>query len=145
MPHFELTTIINKPLQVTFAYFVDREQFPQWRSGIVEVEALEGDATSKGSQHRLTLQENGPAVSLVEVVTDCRKDELVSYTIDHPSVCTTSTTSFEAIGNSTKVTTEVNLTLKSLLWKALGGMIRKDAQQRYELEYQTLKELVEND
>jgi len=60
---------VDRPVSHTWSVFMDASLAPEWMTGLVSMETIEGEPGRVGSRHRLVFEEGGARIELEEEVT----------------------------------------------------------------------------
>jgi uncharacterized membrane protein len=101
--NYSVEVSINKPLEETFQIFNNQELMTQWVPQITQVEAIKENPGMIGSEYRITMDNNGQAVTMKEKVLAFVENEKVTQYFDQEGVLKTNDYTFTADGNQTKI------------------------------------------
>src|SRR4030065_64615 len=102
----ERFVVINKPLEVVFAYVAETSNDPKWQAGVESV-ILEGPSNVVGSTHTEVRKFMGQEMkSTLEVTAFVANTKMAAKVIKGP-VPFEATVTFGASGSGTKITTHV--------------------------------------
>jgi uncharacterized membrane protein len=138
----EDSIIINRPIEVVFAYATDVKRFPEWAATVREAEQTSSGPMAAGATVRTVIQFLGRRLTVDQVITDFEPNRtMASKSLSGP-VSGVITTSFEPANGGTKVTWAIEGESKGFFGMAdpLLGQIFK---RQIEAQLGTLKDLLE--
>ena len=137
----ERSVIINKPVEVVFAYVSDTANDPKWQSGVESV-ILEGPPNVVGSKYTEVRKFMGQEMkSTLEVTAFMANTKIAAKVIKGP-VPFEATITFEASGSGTRVTTHIEGEPKGF-FKIAEGALRGQLEKSLEQDGEHLKAILE--
>ena len=136
---------IDASVDDVWAAFDSPHNMTRWMQNLVSYEQLSGEPGQPGAQGKLTFDENGKEVILIETVTERREPDFLAgkYEADHGT--THIVNHFEALdGNRTRYTSWVRCEFKGFL-RFIAIFIRGAMRKRTEADMHRLKLMIESD
>jgi uncharacterized protein YndB with AHSA1/START domain len=125
MPSAQHTVIINRPPEAVFAYVLDGEKCPEWRSHVLDIKRLSGDGGVGTTYAQGVGGPMGRRIAADYEVTVCEPNRLLEFqTITGPA---RPHGRFEVApeGSGSRLTLSLDATMKGLAALFLSGMVQK--------------------
>ena len=135
---------MDAPVTESWAVYQDPDRLGIWLDGFVSIQYLRGEPEAVGSFYRLTFEEGGETIIFTEEITGLIDNELISITLDNPTMAVDIETTFRSEGNGTRIRTTNTVRPKGIFYRALFRMMRGEMQARQESDYQRLQRLIES-
>ena len=137
----ERSVIIDKPVEVVFAYVSDTANDPKWQSGVESV-ILDGPPNVVGSKYTEVRKFMGQELkSTLELTAFVANTKIVSKVIKGP-VPFEAMVTFEASGSGTRMTTHVEGEPKGF-FKVAEGALRGQLEKSLDEDGKRLKAILE--
>ena len=137
----ERSVVINKPVEVVFAYASDSSNDPKWQAGVESV-IDEGPANVVGSKHTEVRKFMGQEMKSTLELTAFVPNSKISQKVIKGPVPFEATVTFEASGSGTKMTTRIEGEPKGF-FKVAEGMLKGQLEKSLEEDGQRLKAILE--
>jgi carbon monoxide dehydrogenase subunit G len=115
MAHYRASIDIPQPRDDVFAYLSDFSATREWDPGVVEAERLNGHAVGEGTQFRLVAEFLGRKNELTYRIVEYDPPHAVTFLGENATVVSRDRITFEANGETTRVTYDADLALKGPL------------------------------
>ena len=144
MPSAQHTVIIDRPPEAVFAYVLDGEKCPEWRSHVLDIKRLSGDGSVGTTYAQGVGGPMGRRIAADYEVTVCEPNRLLEFrTITGPA---RPHGRFEVApeGSGSRLTLSLDANMKGLAALFLSGMVQKtmDSEVR---NIERIKEILEAD
>ena len=137
----EKSVVINKPVEVVFAYTSNNSNSPKWQGGVESV-IEDGPANVVGSKYTEVRRFMGQEMkSTLEVTAFVTNSKFSAKVIKGP-VPFVATVTFEASGSGTKMTTHIEGEPKGF-FKVAEGALKGQLEKSLEEDGKHLKEILE--
>ncbi len=136
-------TIVNKPVEETFAAFVDEDLMRDWLTGYVSSEPIVISPLVVGSKYKMTFIENGEEMIMTEEITGFELNKRFEFTLDSDFFKGENTVTFHSEGDKTIVKTHSISKGKNLFFKSLLPFMKSSMEERQVHDYGKLKEIIE--
>ena len=139
---------VNAPVEKAFAIFNDPDMLKSWMCNdnlcFESIENISGDANEIGSQWKVTFKEPNRTFSVIETITTFKENELVAFDMDADNFSFHLETTFEDLGNKTRITEHQTGKSKNAFINA-AFLFTKNMVHNSKLEmYTKLKDLIES-
>ncbi len=138
----EKSVVINKPLEVVFAFVSDTNNDPKWQSGIDSV-VFEGPTNVVGAKWTEVRKFMGQEMKSTLEVTSFVQNQKFSAKVIKGPVPFEATVTFAAEGGGTKVTTHIEGEPKGF-FKVAEGALKGQLEKSLEEDGNKLKALLES-
>ena len=138
----EKSVVINKPLEVVYAFVSDTNNDPKWQSGIESV-IVEGPTNVVGAKWTEVRKFMGQEMKSTLEVTSFVQNQKFSAKVIKGPVPFEATVTFAAEGGGTKVTTHIEGEPKGF-FKVAEGALRGQLEKTLEEDGKKLKALLES-
>lgn len=142
MARIEHSETINRPPADVFEFAVNPENWPLWRTGILEVAHSGGPRMGAGSTWRIAAAMMGRDVEMTLEVTDYEVDRRVGFRSVSGPVQLQGTFTFEPADGSTRISLVAEAQAGGIFRMAEGLMVRQ-AGKIWEDDMATLKGIME--
>ena len=115
---YQTTVEIDRPLDVSWNYFTDEKNMPDWLPGFESIETLSGKPNEVGSKFLLRINENGSKMEFTETVTEFKPRELFAFTLEHSMMTNNVRVKFTEKDGKTIVTQEEKLVGANIFWRS---------------------------
>ncbi len=143
MIHFKANLEIRQPLERVFAAFMDRAQWPRWRSGLRSVKTLEGDLGKPGSKQRLIFLHKGQEMAVDETVIDAVENEACYFRLDYASMYSLTNVVFSERAGKTRVSSAVQVYGSGLRGRLLVAFLKGSLRRHQKADLVRFKALLE--
>ncbi len=140
----ENEVLIDQPVARTWQVFTDEAKASEWMINLEKIENLEGAPLEVGSKWRLSFDENGKSVSVVEKVTQCVEHEVYAFDMEADPFLGNTEVRFEPVGDRTKVTATTIMEGRNILWRSMLRVMKGQITKRNQATYENLKRVVES-
>ena len=137
----EKSVVINKPLEVVYAFVSDTNNDPKWQSGIDSV-VFEGPANVVGAKWTEVRKFMGQEMKSTLEVTSFVPNQKFSAKVLKGPVAFEATVTFEASGGGTKITTRIEGEPKGF-FKVAEGALRGQLEKTLVEDFNRLKGILE--
>ena len=138
----EYRVVINRPVDTVFAYVANLENLKQWQSGLIESKPITSGPTGVGSKVAVVRQLLGQKLEGVAEVVAFEPGRVVSVRVTAGPMSVTATNTFEALGNTTRLTSVGELDMEGLL-KLAGPLAARGVKKQMEENLENLKKILE--
>ena len=139
---------VNAPVDKAFAIFNDPEMMKTWLCNdfmcFESMENISGKANEVGSQWKVTFKEPNRTFSVTETITAFRENELVAFDMDDDYFSFHIETTFEDLGNKTRITEHQTGKSKNAFMNAIFIFTKNMVQKSKTEMYAKLKDLIES-
>lgn len=144
-PHVEneTTVEINKPRDVVWTYFSDPSKMGEWLPGFKKIETISGNPNEPGSKFRLTFDDQGTEMTMIETNKEVRPPEFMAMNLDHEIMSNDVEISLEERNGKTILTQKEKIVGKNIVWRILFAAMRSSMQERSEEVLTKLKQNIE--
>jgi uncharacterized protein YndB with AHSA1/START domain len=143
MINVEASTVIDRPVEVVFAFVADLENNPKWETNFVEVKRVSPEPLGVGTVYRCLLRVPGQRVTSRVEITEFNPNQRISFRGDRPtSAKPVGSITFEPQGNGTRVTTLPRPEMRGV-FKLLEPMMAGYIKRSNEKHLHNLKTLLE--
>jgi uncharacterized membrane protein len=139
---FEHSVVINQPVEIVFAYVANLENLKQWQSGLIESKPVTSGPTGVGSKVAVVRQLLSQRLDGVAEVVAFEPNRVVSVRVTAGPMSVTASNTFEALGNTTRLTSVGELDIEGLL-KIAGFLAAGGVKKQMEENLETLKKILE--
>ena len=142
MPSAQHTTTIDRPPEVVFAYVLDGEKCPEWRSHVLDIKRISGDG-GVGSVYAQGVQgPMGRRISADYEVTVCEPNRLLEFQTIAGPARPHGRFEIEPEEEGSRLTISLDSQMKGLAGLFMGGMVQKtmDSEVR---NIERIKEILE--
>jgi len=144
MNEFEITTVINRPVEEVFAALIDFDKTPRWNPGVAEVRQTSDGPIGVGTTtvwigHFLGRRYESPS-EFTEYVPN---QKIVDKTTSGPFQLDVETT-LDAVDGGTRLTAHFQGESRGF-FKLAEPVVVRLAKKQFETAYENLKELLEAD
>ena len=139
-----ITTVIDAPVEKTFALANDEQHMDKWLENFKSMELIEGDGKSKGSKWKVTFDENGKEFDMIETVTDYVENERFAFDIDDEFGKYNISLNFEEKDGKTVLTEKMVGAAKGIFGKAFLALMKSSIKKQKTGWYEKLKAFVES-
>jgi uncharacterized membrane protein len=133
--------IIEKPMAEVFTFTANQNNLPKWQKTVMAVEGAK-DVLIKGSQFTVVRKFMGREVKATMDVLDYTPNSGFIFKSNGGPVNIQVKTSFESMGKSTKMTTDMQAEVGGF-FKVADGLVGKQMKDQVIADEQVLKELLE--
>jgi uncharacterized membrane protein len=115
MAHAEGSITINQPVNSVFDFVLDGTNNPLWRSTVVDIQRVPGKPTDVGAVFKQGLK--GPGGRRIDgdyEIVESKLNELIKFQVITGPARPTGIYTFEAVGNSTRLTFSLHFEPKGL-------------------------------
>lgn len=138
----EYRIVINRPVDTVFAYVANLENLKQWQSGLIESKQVTPGPTEVGSKVAVVRQLLGQKLEGVAEVVAFEPNRVVSVRVTAGPMSVTASNTFEALGNTTRLTSVGELDMEGLL-KLAGPLAAGGVKKQMEENLENLKKILE--
>jgi uncharacterized protein YndB with AHSA1/START domain len=143
MPRARREVTIGSPPHEVFAFVADGENDGKWRSGVLDVERVSGDAPGLGARYRQGVKgPMGRRVAADYEVTEFEPDRSLAFKVSQGPVRPEGRYTVEPNGSGTKLTFELACELTGIKKLLMSGPVQKSMDSEME-NLTKLKELLE--
>ena len=136
---------INKPLEKSFAVFMDGDQMNKWLPSLDSVIILEKNDNEVGSKFKLFFTEDGKTIEMLETVTGYDKNKIYNVILENEDVFFKIENTFEAIDSlNTKIIVNQSGYGKNLIMKSVLSLFESMTKERQIESYNLLKKTIES-
>ena len=136
-------TTVNKPVEETFAAFINEDLMKDWLTGYVSSEPIVISPLVVGSKYKMTFIENGEEMVMMEEITGFELNQRFEFRLDSDFFTGENTVTFQAKGDKTVVKTNSISKGKNLFFKSLLPFMKSSMEERQAHDYGKLKEIIE--
>jgi carbon monoxide dehydrogenase subunit G len=115
MAHYRASIDVLQPREDVFAYLSDFSTTREWDPGVVEAERLNGQAVGEGTEFRLVAEFLGRKNELTYRIVEYDPPHAVTFLGENATVVSRDRITFEANGETTRVTYDADLALRGPL------------------------------
>ncbi len=142
MAGFELSIVINRPIEEVFAALADLENDIKWRSEWVETKNMSGCSLGVGATFRLTGEFLGRRMPIVYEVIEYEPNQSAAWKTVSGPVPMKFQRTFERVDGSTRFTIKYEAEVRGLFklaWPLFAGTVKR----MHEGDLRKVKELME--
>jgi uncharacterized membrane protein len=141
---FDLDIVIDRPVDVVFAYVTDVRNLPEWQESAVEAAWIEGDSPRQGARLRERRNLLGRSIESEVEVTAYELGRRFDLTGLSGPIRFEVRHSFEAVADGTRVHLGAEGEAGGLL-RFAGPMVARQAEQQFRGDLQRLKQVLESE
>jgi carbon monoxide dehydrogenase subunit G len=135
--------IINRPIEVVFAFIKDINNYANWQTGLIESHVTSDGSVEVGSTYRYVIQMLGRQIQTEgEVITCDPTKGLFFRTTKAPFQATVGYT-FEKTNGGTKVTQQIVADIEGFFFSLAQPIVLRTAKRNLENDLHTFKDLLE--
>src|SRR5256714_14318598 len=115
MSHAEQSITINRPVETVFDFVLDGTKTPLWRPAVLDISRVPGKPEGVGAVFKQGLK--GPGGRRIDgdyEIVECKLNELIKFQVITGPARPTGIYTFEAVGNSTRLTFSLHFEPKGL-------------------------------
>ena len=142
MEGFELTIVINRPIEEAFGFLTNLENDIKWRSEWIETRNTSGGALGVGATFRLTGEFLGRRVPTVYEVIEYEPSQVAAWKTVSGSLPLTFRRSFERVESGTHFTIKYELEVRGF-FKLVMPLLAGPVKRQHEGDLRKVKELIE--
>lgn len=139
----ETSVSIDKPRDVVWAYFSDPSKMGEWLQGFKKIETISGNPNEPGSKFRITFDDQGTEMIMIETNKGFRPPEFMAMNLDHEIMSNDVEVSLVERNGQTVLTQKEKIVGKNIIWRILFAAMRSSMQDRSEQALKNLKRNVE--
>ncbi len=143
MTKFEVSTTINKPVNIVVNAFTNPDNAPHWQTDLEKFEVVSGSPNRAGSIARLHYRQNGKPYMMEDKLIYCESGKKYVSEVSGDALAARVETTLESMKNKTKITIKWNGKAKILTLKILFPFIRSKMFKQAQKELNNFKQLVE--
>ena len=131
---YETEVSINKPIGEVFTKYNDISLIQNWIPQITNVKTIKESPTKIGTQYKMTLENNGQVIEMLETTTHYEENKLVGVHFNAGNMLKDNVFSFQSLGGNTKITGKHTCSGSNYLHKcmfAFFGSMFKNIDQSY--------------
>ena len=140
----KLDTFVKERLDKSWAVFTDEERLGEWLTGLTAIENISGRQNEVGSKWKLTFEENGREIEMVEEVTAFKENEIFAFNMDTPFMISQAEIRFKEAEGGTVISVLNQISGKGLFWKSLIPIMKSNIQKRNAGDYDKLRKMIES-
>ena len=125
MAHAEATITINQPANIVFDFILDGTKNPLWRPAVIDIQRVPDKPSGVGAAFKQG--HKGPGGRRIESdyeIVECKPNELIAFQVTAGPARPTGKYTFEALGDSTRLTFVLHYEPKGLA-KLMDPMITR--------------------
>ena len=142
MAQFEISTVINRPLEEVFAFASNYENNSQWISGIIEVKKTSAGPIGVGTTYRSVLTFLGRRIEGETEYTEYEPTRSFAAKSTSGPFPIENRTAFERVEGGTRVTF-TTVAEPGGFFKLAEPLLVRMVKRQFEADFATLKELME--
>jgi uncharacterized membrane protein len=140
---YTISTIVNAPVEKTFAIFNDTTKLGEWLTGFKSMENIRGKPNEVGSKWKVVFEENGSEISMNETIVAFKENELVSFNIANDFIKSKNEIRFIPKGNTTEINAHVIYRGTHIIQKSVLALFSRSVKKQQKESYELLKQLIE--
>ena len=144
MAKFNISTIINKPLEIVWDAYIDPQNMLHWTRFLEKVEKIEGEFGEIGARAHLHYLEKGRAYILEDKLLEFEEKRRILSQVSGQGMDIKVETILEDLSTETKISMNWNGTSKSIFMRTIMNLMIKKITRQAEEELIHFKQLVEN-
>jgi uncharacterized protein YndB with AHSA1/START domain len=134
--------IINRPIEVVFAFIKDINNYANWQTGVIESHVTSDGSVEVGSTHRYVIQMLGRQIQTEGEVITCDPTKGFFFRTTKAPFQITGGYTFEKTNGGTKVTQQLVADIKGF-FRLAQPIVLRTAKRNLENDLHTLKDLLE--
>ena len=142
MEGFELSIVINQPIEEVFGFLTNLENDLKWRSEWVNAKNTSGGPLSVGATFRLSSELLGRQIPTVYEVIEYEPNQVAAWKAVSGPLPLTFRRTFERVEGGTRVTIRYEAEIRGFL-KLAGPLVARMGKRQLEGDFPKLKELME--
>jgi len=103
MIKFDLSTLIDRPVEDVFSFVADLNNMPKWNSAVVSIQPLHGDSIGAGAKFKTVGEMLGRQMDGEMQVTAYEPDSKCGFQMNAGPVQVNVTLTFKTVGTGTKL------------------------------------------
>lgn len=139
----ETITLVNKPRNVAWKYFIDESKLKEWMTNIKSIEKISGEPNKVGSKFKMTFEENGDEIVMTETMTEFRDNEVFGFTLENEVISDDVRITFTDRGDKTEIVQTDKLTGGNIFWRSLFAILESTFHKNTAETYEKLKARIE--
>jgi len=143
MSSFNITLLVNKPVEHIFSLYLDENFMPHWISGFKGIEILKGMPREADSLYKMIVRFHDDDMVVFQKLLEVRENKKLSIEMELPQLFTYSEILFHQEGDTTQLECKVKIKGKSLKVKFAMPYVKALLLSRNQWDYQTFKRLAE--
>ena len=143
---YESKVTVNAPAEFAFEVFMDGSKMKEWISSLESIENISGAEREIGSKWKLTFDENGEKIEILETATAYEPNKRYAFDVETEPFLGNIDIRFTALDSMTTEIKAVSfMSGKNILWKSVLALSKSTIEERSQEQYETLKNVIETD
>ncbi len=142
MEGFELSIVINRPIEEVFGFLANLENDIKWRSEWVETKNMSGNSLGVGATFRLTSEFLGRRIPTVYEVTEYKPNQIAAWKAVSGPLLLKFQRTFERVEGGTRVTIRYEAEVRGF-FKLVMSFLAGTVKRQHEGDLRKVKELME--
>lgn len=143
MTRFEISTVINKPVEVVTEALNNADNFPYWQTDLMKFEIVKGGPDQVGSIGRLHYSQKGRSYILEDRLIHCEPGRKYVSEVEGDAIFARVETTLQSLGSKTRMNLRWSGRGKMLFLKLFLPFLRGKIVKQAKKELDTFKGLVE--
>ena len=115
----ETRFVIDRPKDHVWKKFEDESKMSEWLKGFKSIETIEGKPRTVGSKHRVTFEQDGQVIEMIETMTAYEEGRRFALTLENEVMYSEVDVSLVDKGLSTEVVQKEKFRGQNLFWHSL--------------------------
>ncbi len=116
---YETRTVVNKPVDSTFADFTNTLKLLEWIPGLEGIGWISGTQNEPGSKWLFIIRYEGTKYEMTQTLHQFKPNELFSFNTDNKMFTSDVEVRFTGKGASTEIHSTAHLTGKNIFWRSV--------------------------
>lgn len=144
MAKFEVSTLINRPVEEVFEFVSNVENNKKWQAGVTDVKITSKDPIGVGLTYKYDYKLLGKVLDLPGEYIEFIPNKSFTFQGTGGPFPFKGIVNFEANNGSTKITQEMEATKIGGFFKLAESVIIKQTKKQFEDDFRKLKSILEN-
>ena len=141
---YESKVTVNAPVEKAYRVFIDPSKAHEWMPTLKSIENVSGAPLEVGSKWKLTFEEEGETIELLEEMTAIDPNQRFAVTLDGEPFLGEVDIRFASIDSTTsEIRATTTMSGKNLVWKSMLALAIRMMASRSQEQYEALKKVIE--